>query len=195
MMRKKPEILQIKTLSSDEMSQQAFRIEELHLKFSNGVERYYRRMQGSGQGAVLVVPITDDNQVLLIREYSVGVDRYELQLPKGRVDLGEHFLAAANRELKEEIGFGAKQLDHINTLSVLPGFMGHQTHIIIARGLYPERLEGDEPEELEVVPWPLTNIYELSLQENCSEARSIAALYMARDWLMREPSVTTQSII
>jgi ADP-ribose diphosphatase len=57
---------------------------------------------------------------------------------------------------------------------------------VLARELYDAKLEGDEPEPLEVVPWRLDRLYELALREDCTEARSIAALYLVRDYLRRE---------
>jgi ADP-ribose diphosphatase len=127
----------------------------------------------------------DVDTVLLIREYAAGVHRYELALPKGRVEAGEDMHVAANRELMEEVGYGARQLRTLNRLTLAPGYFSHVTDIILAEDLYPQRLEGDEPEPIEVIPWSLSRLDELLLREDCTEARSIAALYMARD-LLRE---------
>ena len=98
----------------------------------------------------------DVETVLLIREYSAGVHRYEVGLPKGKTDAGESFLEAANRELKEEVGFGARNLHHLSSLSLAPSYLEHTTEIVIAQDLYAEKLPGDEPEELEVIPWKLS---------------------------------------
>ena len=56
----------------------------------------------------------------------------------------------------------------------------------IARDLYEQRLPGDEPEELEVVPWKLDRLHELILREEFSEGRSVAALFIAREWLQQQ---------
>jgi ADP-ribose diphosphatase len=127
----------------------------------------------------------DSQTVLLVREYAAGVERYELGLPKGKVDDGETPLVAANRELKEEVGYGARQLTFITSLSIAPAYLEHMTDIILAEDLYPEKLEGDEPEELEVIPWRLDNLQLLFAQGDCTEARSIAALYLIRDYLSK----------
>ena len=74
-------------------------------------------------------------------------DTYEVGLPKGRLEEGESILEAAQREMKEEIGYGARELTELTELSLAPGYMTHITHIVLARDLYPEKLEGDEPEE------------------------------------------------
>ncbi|MGY1530492.1 ADP compounds hydrolase NudE [Luteimonas sp. A649] len=160
-----------------------YRLERMDLEFSNGERRRYERLHGHGHGAVVVVPLIDDETVLLVREYAAGVHRYELGLVKGRIDAGETPAEAADRELKEEAGYGARRIDVLRSLTLAPTYMSHSTHLVIARDLYPERLPGDEPEELEVVPWRLDRLHELILREDFSEGRSIAALFIARDWL------------
>ncbi|MDQ7089703.1 MAG: ADP compounds hydrolase NudE [Methylococcales bacterium] len=179
-MLKKPTILN----RQDVCQSRLFAIESMDIVFSNGEQRQYERLKRNGSyGAVLIVPLLDDETVLLIREYSAGVDRYELGLPKGKIDANEAVLEAANRELKEEVGYGAKNLQQLTSLTLAPGYMEHNIHIIVAQDLYPEKLEGDEPEELEVVPWKLSDIKGLIATQECSEARSIAALYMTADYL------------
>ncbi|HEX7342009.1 MAG TPA: ADP compounds hydrolase NudE [Rhodanobacteraceae bacterium] len=159
------------------------RTEEVDLEFSNGVRRTYHRLLNAGHGAVIIVPMHDDDTVLLIREYGAGVEHYELGLPKGRIDAGEGVLDAANRELKEEAGYGARRLDPIGRLSLAPAYMSHMTDLVLARDLYPERLPGDEPEEMDVVPWKLSELHELIARDDVTAGRTIAALFMAREYL------------
>lgn len=160
-----------------------YRVEDLDLEFSNGERRRFQRMHGRGHGAVVVVPMLDADTVLLVREYAAGVHRYELGLVKGRIDAGEAPLQAANRELKEEAGYGAHSLIELRQLTLAPTYMSHATHLVLARDLYPERLPGDEPEPLELVPWKIDALHELILREDFSEGRSIAALFIVREWL------------
>jgi ADP-ribose diphosphatase len=165
-----------------------FKVEQLDLEFSNGQKRTYERMLTSGLGAVIIVPMLDENTVLLVREYAVGLHHYEIGLPKGRLEIGETALEGAQRELKEEIGYGARDLRELTRLSLAPGYMTHVTRVILARDLYPEKLEGDEPEELEVVPWPIHDLLPITARDDCTEGRTIAALYIARDFLNAEKS-------
>ncbi len=162
-----------------------FRVEAVGLRFSNGVEVEYERLGGASAGAVLVVPITAAGEVLLIREYCAGTECYELGLPKGRVEKGEDPLQAANRELMEEVGYGARKLDALRSMTLAPGYLSHRTQVVLARDLYEHRLPGDEPEAIEVVPWPLSDLDGLLGEADLSEARSIAALYLSRDYLRR----------
>ncbi|GAB4190284.1 MAG: ADP compounds hydrolase NudE [Wenzhouxiangellaceae bacterium] len=165
-----------------------FVVESLDLEFANGERRRYERLQSSGLGAVIIVPMLDDQTVLLIREYACGVHGYEIGLPKGRLEADETILEAANRELKEEAGYGARQLDQLTDLTLAPGYMSHRTHVVLARDLYPERLPGDEPEEIEVIPWPIARIGELIGRADCTEGRTLAALFIARETLAQGSS-------
>ncbi|PCH64574.1 MAG: ADP compounds hydrolase NudE [Gammaproteobacteria bacterium] len=160
-----------------------FKVEALDLVFSNGASAQYERLISSSAGAVLIIPMLDNETVLLIREYNAGVHRYELALPKGRVEAQEDWLDAANREMQEEIGYAARSLEHLRAVTIAPGYLSHETQIILAQDLYESRLQGDEPEEIEVIPWKLSELDKLMVSGEISEARSIAALYIVRDKL------------
>ncbi|OAN19220.1 ADP compounds hydrolase NudE [Photobacterium jeanii] len=171
----KPEILASEVVAASRL----FKIESLDLRFSNGVERTYERMKPSGRHAVLVVPVTAQGDLLLVREYAAGTERYELGFPKGLVDPGETPEQAANRELKEEIGFGAKQLTPMKEVVLAPSYFSSKMTLFLAQDLYSEQLEGDEPEPLELVRWPLSQGEELISHLDFAEARSITALFLA----------------
>lgn len=160
-----------------------YNIERLELEFSNGEERVYQRLLTSGLGAVIIVPMLDENTVMLVKEYAAGIHAYEIGLPKGRLERGESILEGANRELKEEIGYGARNLEELTAITLAPGYMTHKTHLVLARDLYSESLPGDEPEPLECIPWSLDDLASLVSRDDCTEGRTIAALYIAREYL------------
>ncbi|RME33470.1 MAG: ADP compounds hydrolase NudE [Gammaproteobacteria bacterium] len=179
-MSERPEILSVRLLAQTRL----FRIEELDLRFSNGEERRYERLAGIAGGAVLVVPV-HEGQLYLVREYAAGTERYELGFPKGRIDPGESPEETANRELQEEIGLAAGRIEPLRAVTVAPGYFEHVTHLLLARDLRVSRLEGDEPEAVEVVRWPLADIDGLLGREDFTEARSLAALFLALQKLQR----------
>lgn len=168
-------------------------VEELDLEFSNGERRLYRRLLAQGPGAVIVVAMPDPDTVLLVREYAAGFDRYELGPVKGAIDPGETPEQAANRELMEEAGFGARQLLVLKSLAQSPSYMTHSAHVVLARDLYEKRLPGDEPEQLEVRRWPLAELGELAQEPEVSDGRAIAALFIVREWLQEQQCASTPS--
>lgn len=173
--RTPPEILAKNTVAQSRL----FAIEALDLRFSNGETRTYERMKPSGRNAVMMVPVTAQGDILLVREYAAGTERYELGFPKGLIDAGESPQQAAVRELKEEIGFGAHKLTPLKEVVLAPSYFSSKMTLFIAEDLYSEQLAGDEPEPLEVVRWPLAQAEELLTHLDFSEARSITALLLA----------------
>jgi ADP compounds hydrolase len=163
-----------------------FEIEQMDLEFSNGVRRVYECIRGPNFGAVLIVGITSKQELVLVREYCAGTDRYELGFPKGLIDANETALEAANRELKEEVGMGANQLSCLKSVTLAPGYFGARLDIILATNLYPEKLKGDEPEELEIIYWPLSEYEALLNMEDFTESRSIAALLLVSQLYTKE---------
>jgi ADP-ribose diphosphatase len=176
----KPEILKVETVASSRL----FTIESVDLTFSNGVQRVYERMRPSNREAVMIVPVIGDD-LLLIHEYAVGIDSYELGFPKGLIDPGETVFEAANRELMEEVGYGAHQLEFLTKLTMAPSYFSSRMNIVIAKGLYPQSLEGDEPEPLPQTRWPISRMLELLKESDFNEARNVSALFLAHDFLTR----------
>lgn len=177
--RSLPNILETRVAAQSRL----FTIESQDLEFSNGEKRTYERMKPSGRNAVMMVPISDSGDILLVREYAAGTERYELGFPKGLIDLGETPEQAANRELKEEIGFGANSLIPLKEVVLAPSYFSSKMTLFVVQELYPETLEGDEPEPLEIVRWPLAQAEELLTHLDFCEARSITALLLALRFL------------
>lgn len=178
-MSEKPKILHQSIVTKSRL----FTVESVDFKFSNGVERTYERILAGGGGAVMMVAMLDNEHVALINEFAGGINEYTLTLPKGAVDLGETPEHAANRELQEEIGFASRKITFLKRLSLSPSYISGYIDIFLAEDLYPSVLEGDEPEPLELVEWPIANLHELVMKDECTEGRAIAALYLAREYL------------
>ena len=177
----KPEILSVSVAAKSRI----FEIQAVELKFSNGEYRTYERFKPSSRAAVLILPI-DGEDLLMVREYAVGTERYELGFPKGLMEPGETPQQSANREMQEEIGLGASEFTYLRTVNSSPSFMNNPMHILIARHFYPSSLLGDEPEPLQLVRYPLAKLNELLADPDFTEARNLTALYCLRDYLKRE---------
>ena len=178
--RKKPQILSVRTAARSRL----FHIESVQLKFANGSRREFERIAaGPLPGTALVVAMPDPATVLLVREYAVGLDRFELSLPMGRIERGESAVAAANRELMEETGFRASHLRPLQTLTLAPCILGYQAEVVLATELTQCARDGDEPEALEVVYWPIARLDQVATTGEISEARTLSALFLARSIL------------
>lgn len=180
-MHELPQILERREVARSRL----FHVEELSLEFANGVQRTYERLPARGRQAIIVVAIDAEDNLQLIKEYAAGFHRYQLTLPKGTSEPGETLEHAAERELREEIGLGARKLTYLRHLNIAPGHMGFTIHVILAQDLYPAPLQGDEPEPLQLVAWPLAAIEQLYDCEDFDEARALAALHLAQRRLLK----------
>lgn len=180
-MRQKPTVLAREIVASSRL----FRVEEVQLRFSNGVERTYERLvgRGAGYGAVMIVAMIDSDHALLIEEYCGGTDEYELSLPKGLIEPGEDVLAAADREAQGRSRFRRPPVGAHHRAVAVPGYMSQKIQVVLATELYEERLEGDEPEPMRVDRVNLRRLSQLAQNEQFSEGRALAALYLVRDLL------------
>lgn len=175
-----PEVLDRKIVAKTRI----FKVEQVDLHFANGEKRVYERLIGGAtNGAITMVPMLDEHTILLVREYGAGVHNYYLSLPAGAVDDGETHLEAANRELKEEVGYGAKSWTHLFDFSSAPAYTTRVMPCWLAQDLYPAQLQGDEPEPIEVVEWSIHDLPGLIARPDFHDAKSVAALYMVRDLL------------
>ncbi len=125
----------------------------------------------------MIVPVIDDH-IVLIREYAVAIEDYELGFPKGLIDPGEDILTAANRELMEEVGFGAGRMDILTKLTMAPSYFSSRMNILVAQQLYPQQRQGDEPEPLPQVRWPIAAMMDLLNEPDFREARNVSALFL-----------------
>ena len=175
-----PTILGVRTAARSKL----FHIEAVQLRFANGSEREYERVAASPEpGAVLIVPVLDPHTVLLVREYAVGIERYQCGFPIGLTEPGETALQAANRELMEETGYAARELTRLHTMTLAPGILGYRMEVVLAKSLYRRRRRGDEPEPLDLLKWPIARLDEIPQREDISDARTLAALFIARSAL------------
>ena len=175
-MKKPPKINKVSTLCQSRL----FTIESLDLVFANGRAAVFERIKATiSRPAVMVAAVTAAKEILLVREWAAGSERYELQLPKGIVEADESSAVAANRELAEETGFAARTLMFLQTLRTSPGYFQHDTELVLATDLFKYKLDsGDEPEPPQLVKYPLARVDELLQRDDFSESRSIAGLLL-----------------
>lgn len=163
-----------------------FRVESIDLTFANAQRRTYYRLAPK-EDAVTVVAY-DDDQLYLISEFGAGTLDYELGFVRGGIDSGEGVIASAERELAEECALSAQHYHHHSTIYNSTGYQTGKMHIVFATGLSQceNPPEGDEPEPLEVVRWPLKDLDALLTHPRFRDSRNLVALYRLRDYLREQ---------
>lgn len=139
---------------------------------------YQREIVEHGH-SVVMVPVDHQQRVLLVRQYRDSPEKSLLEVPAGGLEEGEIPEEGVLRELQEEIGFTAGNLQRMTGFWMTPGFCTEYMHSYIATDLRPSVLAPDEDEDIEVVPTPLTQIPEMIRSGEIEDAKTIAALLMA----------------
>lgn len=137
-------------------------------------------------GAVAVVPVTERDTVLLVRQYRGPVDRALLEIPAGTRDVdGEAPHTTARRELEEEVGVRAHRIDPLGSMLNSPGFCDQETLLFLARDLEPvdPQRHGEEERAIEVVEVPLADIGSMVATGELVDAQSLLGLLLAQDAL------------
>ena len=141
-------------------------------------------------GAVCIVPVTDDGQIVLERQYRYPIDRVLTELPAGKLDYpGEDPLEAAKRELREETGFRAKEWVFLGDFYPAAAYSDEHIRMYLARGLIKGERDLDPDENINVFTLPLDKAADAVMQGEIPDAKTQLAVLKTAEYLKREKSV------
>ena len=170
-----------KTLSSRQVYQNPWtRLREDIAEMPNGKTTIYGVVE-CGE-CVGVLPFIDDQHVVLVRQYRyVFGEDHRWEMPTGGVKQGESLLDAAHRELREEIGYDASELEQISTYYTSKSVMHEIAHLYIGRHLTQIQAMPDETEFLEIEIFPFDQVLQMTLKSEIRDSMTVlAVLYVAR---------------
>lgn len=130
-------------------------------------------------GAVAVVPLTKDGNIILVRQFRHAVGQVMLEVPAGKLDPGEKPEACAMRELAEETGFKADTLRKLTSMYTTPGFSDEIIHLYAAEDLVPSDKMPDEDEFINTEVYTPEQIRAMIASGELCDAKSLVALYLA----------------
>ncbi len=128
---------------------------------------------------VAIVPLDDDGNVVLVRQYRLAAQEALLEVPAGGVDPGESIEAAAQRELQEETGYRAQRMQRLTGFFVSPGFCTEFVHVFLATGLSESRVDPDPDEQIEVQRVSMSEAVRLVESGAIKDAKSIVGILLA----------------
>ena len=134
-------------------------------------------------GSVVILPVDGDGNLLLVRQYRHAAVDNLLELPAGTLDLGEDPAHCAAREVREETGMGAGKLEELGKFYLAPGYSTELMTVFLATELRVDPLDSDVDEFLEVEKIPLAEALSLAETGQMPDAKTLAALLLARPHL------------
>lgn len=128
------------------------------------------------QGAVAVVPVTDDNEIIVVRQYRYPIERVTIEIPAGKLDIGEEPLEAAKRELSEETGVSGADITYIGGLYPSVAYTDEIIHMYVARNLEYGQAHADEDEFLDVEKIHIDKFVEMIMNGEIMDSKTQAAV-------------------
>lgn len=130
-------------------------------------------------GAVCVVPVTDDGCVIMVKQFRYPFASVLLEVPAGKLEYGEDPLSAVRRELSEESGAEAENIEYIGKLYTSVAIFDEQIHMYLATGLTFKKAHPDEGEFLEVEKIPLDTLVKMVMDGEIPDAKTQIAILKA----------------
>lgn len=165
-------VFEEKTVSSDVVFEgKVIRVRVDKIKLPD--EKLAEREIVEHPGGVGIVAITDNNEIILVKQFRKPIEKAIYEIPAGKLDSGEAHRLCGIRELKEETGMTAEKFEYLGYMYPSPGFINEVTHIYFAEGLSQGDTDPDEDEFLDIVRVPLDEAYEMALNGELHDAKTV----------------------
>lgn len=144
----------------------------------DGETEYKREIVKHG-GSAVIVPVFADKKVALVRQYRHAAGKYLLEIPAGTLESDEDALNGAKRELEEEIGVTAKNIEKLSEFYVSPGFLTEKMFLFMATGLTETAQNLEEDEILSIKKMTFSEGFEKIENGEIEDAKTIVGLILA----------------
>lgn len=161
----------------------AFNVEKVDIKLPN--EAVVRYDLVSHTPAVVIIPVTDEGNILFVRQFRLGAEKEILELPAGVINAGEHPDASAERELQEETGYASANMIYLGGFFMAAGYSTEYLYIYLARNLSWSPLPQDTDEFLEPISMPIEEAFIMAENAEFEDSKTFASLMMAQKFIRR----------
>lgn len=134
-------------------------------------------------GGVSVIPVDEDGNCYMVRQFRYPPQKEMLEIPAGKLEYGEDHRECAVRELSEETGFTADELVYLGCFYTSPGFCTEKLHIYLALGLHAGESHPDDGEFLNVEKISLKKLAEMTMNCEIEDAKTAIAILKAEKYL------------
>ncbi len=129
-------------------------------------------------GGAAVAALTEQGNMVLVKQYRRAADEIILEVPAGKIDKSEDPLHAAKRELKEETGYLANKIKHLASFYSSVGYSEEKIHLYLAWDLVAGKPEFDSTEAIEIVECDVKTLKDMIVKGDIIDAKTIAAILL-----------------
>ena len=128
-------------------------------------------------GGAVVLPITDEGKVVLVKQYRYPFEKFLYELPAGKLEKNEDPLKCASRELQEETGYTTSNITKLGSIYTTPGFCSEELHIYLAENLTPGNHNREEGEYgMEIHEIEMKEVTEMILDGRIKDSKTIVGI-------------------
>ncbi len=149
-------------------------------------KKYSKREIVEHPGGVAVIPVTDDNSVILVKQYRKAVERFLYEIPAGKLELNEEPRQTAVRELKEETGFTANKLTYLYEFYTTPGYCNEKIYLFLGEELVEGEAVPDPGEFIESVKIHIDDLLKMIDRGEIIDSKTIIGIYLAKEYFNKK---------
>ena len=132
------------------------------------------------KGGAVIAALTEDNKLVMVRQYRKPADKVMLEVPAGKIDPGEKPLDAAVRELKEETGYTAAKVEFLTQFYPSVGYSEEVLYLYLCTGLTPGETNFDENEAIDIEEVELDRLFKMAMSGEIDDAKTLIAILMVK---------------
>ncbi len=146
-------------------------------------KKYSKREIVEHPGGVALVPITEEGKLVLVKQYRKAIERFILEVPAGKLEINEEPRLTAIRELKEETGYTAKNIEYQVEFYTSPGFSNEKIYIFLASDLEKGDQELDNGEFIEIEEYDIDQLIRMIDRGEIIDAKTIISINIAKKYI------------
>jgi len=146
-------------------------------------KKYSKREIIEHPDGVGIIPITDEGQIVLVKQYRKAVGKVLIELPAGKMDVNEEPVETAKRELHEETGYTANEFKYLFEFYTSPGFCNEKIYLFLAKGLQEGEVSFDGDEYCETVKFSIEELDKMIDRGEIMDSKTIIGIYYAKQYI------------
>lgn len=149
-------------------------------------KKYSKREVIEHPGGVGIIPVTEDDSIILVKQYRKAVERFLLEIPAGKLELNEEPRETAQRELKEETGYEAGRMEYLLEFYTSPGFTNEKIYLFLATDLIEGEANPDSGEFIEYEKHKIDDLIKMVERGEIKDSKTIIGINFAKTYLEKK---------